>query len=84
MTHHPAIKSVTFTPTRRAVNVFVSDLFFNRDVSEAKEHDGGQFTGYNDELMLEEARSVLFCLERLGVDPLPSARELVDDFYNRV
>lgn len=62
----------------------VSDLFFNHDVSACANHDAlGDFTGYDDAKMLYEAQSVIDCLDRLNVS-VPSARELVDDFYARV
>lgn len=62
----------------------ISDLFFNTDVSDAKEYDRGDFSGFDDDKMLYEAELFLGCLDRLNVGDLPSARELVDNFYGRI
>lgn len=67
-----------------AINGNISDLFFNTDVSGAAEHDAsGQFTGYDDAKLREEARLFLNCLIRLDVE-VPTADDLIADFYARV
>ena len=66
------------------VNGNISDLFFNYDVSEAELHDGsGNYIGHDETLLTAKAQEVLDMLEALGVD-VPTADELVEDFYNRM
>lgn len=69
------------------VNTEVSDLFFNTDhEAAALLDDRGNFAGFNDEVLLEEAASFIASLERLGVAPLrvPTKENLVADFHKRV
>ena len=71
------------TPMR--VNPYVSDLFFNHDVTEARIYDDGMFDGYDHDKMLELAQNVIDCLYGLGLSDyyVPEAEELVADFYER-
>lgn len=65
------------------VNPWISDLFFNHDLSEAHVHDGaGKFAGYDDVKLREEAALFLNCLYQLGV-AVPTIDELIADYYNR-
>lgn len=68
------------------VDAHVSDLFFNHDLSGAhRTSDGsGGFDGYDDAKLHEEAAFVLRCLDKLGVQGLPSTEQLVADFYSRL
>lgn len=67
------------------VNQNISDLFFNRDFSGCKEVDSkGQFAGFNEEKMREEAKTFLDALNNLSVVDIPSDDELLADFYGRV
>lgn len=63
----------------------ISDLFFNTDVSAARKLDKkGHFEGWEESVLLQEADDMLRCLERLGVPNLPTAIQLVEDFYKRI
>jgi hypothetical protein len=68
------------------VDAHVSDLFFNHDLSGAhRTPDGsGDFDGFDDAKLHEEAAFVLRCLDKLGVSDLPNAEQLVADFYSRL
>lgn len=66
------------------VNVHISDLFFNRDHSEAAQYEAKEFIGYDDSALLEDAGYMLDNLEALGVENLPTASEIVADYYARV
>lgn len=73
----------TITPTR--VNAQISDLFFNYDHTNARITGGdGMFEGYDNGELLENATSVLGCLERLGVGDLPDPSDLIRDFHDRL
>ena len=61
----------------------ISDLFFNTDVNVAAEHDlHGNFTGYNETKLRNEAEMFLACLDRLNV-AIPTIDELLADFHGR-
>lgn len=61
----------------------ISDLFFNRDHSDAVLTDKGKFAGYNDNILTESAELMNGCLRDLGVDT-PPASAIVADFYGRL
>lgn len=65
--------------TPRGVNIHVSDLFFNRDLSDA--YRGGR---YEEDRLRVEAQMLLDNLRHLGVEPLPTADQLVKDFLARL
>ena len=57
-----------------SVNEFVSDLFFNHDVSWAvMKNKKGEFSGFDSSKLLIDAQEVLVALKALGVKSLPSA-----------
>jgi hypothetical protein len=63
----------------------LSDLFFNRDLSECVIKDErGNFESYDRPKMLGEAEATLTALESLGLRDLPSADDLVVDYLDRV
>lgn len=65
------------------VEANISDLFFNRDLSKAEVYNfEGSFIGYSHPALLEEASMMLENLENLGVS-IPTAKDLVSDFYSR-
>lgn len=69
------------------MNIRISDLFFNTDVSHTKRYDKkGRFAGFNSDSLLEEAGILLDHLEALGIKraELPTRAELVHDFLARV
>lgn len=66
------------------VDTNISDLFFNTDHDNAVLTEGKTFAGYDDAKLLDNAEMTLGCLKRLGVQDLPAARELVQDFHGRV
>lgn len=62
----------------------ISDLFFNTDISDAVLKDEkGQFAGYDQWALKNEADVFLACLDRLGV-AAPTSDELLADFYARI
>lgn len=62
----------------------ISDLFFNTDLGAARINNGdGQFVGFDDAVLREEATQFLACLDRLGV-PIPAVNDLIDDFHRRL
>ena len=66
------------------VNMFVSDLFFNIDLTDAIEEDKETFT-YNHARLREQAEWLLSTLQDIGCTvTLPSPDELVEDFLGRV
>lgn len=68
----------------RRVDTNISDLFFNTDLSATKMLDPkGNFTGYNEEKLREEAQMFLSALDRLGV-ATPSVEDLIADYYGRL
>lgn len=68
-----------------AVNINISDLFFNHDFETViTRGDQDVFLGYDPERLVAEAGTFLGHLDRLGVAELPSAEELVADFRGRV
>lgn len=68
------------------MNVFLSDLFFNHDVSQAKLFDPakGVFTGYDQDKLRVIAEDFLGTLGELGVKNLPKPDELAQDFLGRL
>jgi hypothetical protein len=67
------------------INALQSDLFFNSDLSSAKQTNAkGEFTGWNEEELLELAQTMILRLKGLGVPQLLTAADLVQDFYDRV
>lgn len=66
------------------VDTNISDLFFNTDHDDAVLTESGNFVGYDDAKLLDSADMTLQCLGRLGVQDLPTPRELVQDFHGRV
>jgi hypothetical protein len=67
------------------VDTNISDLFFNTELPNGtKKHNAkGQFEDFDHEAMLEHAGIFLASLGRLNVS-IPTAEEMVQDFYNRV
>ena len=65
------------------VDANISDLFFNTDLQGTKIMDRGQFVGFDEPKLREEARVFLACLKRLNV-PVPSVEDLIADFYGRI
>ena len=66
------------------VDANISDLFFNTDISDARQTDSkGHFTGFDGEALLGLAEDTLGCLSRLGV-AVPTPQELVADFHKRI
>lgn len=61
----------------------ISDLFFNRDHSDAVISDRGKFAGYNDDVLTESAELMIGSLRDLGVDT-PPASAILADFYGRL
>ena len=68
--------------TIMAVNTDISDLFFNRALGHCEIIEKGQFAGYDDDKLADEAQGFLGSLERLGVD-VPEPGELIADFHAR-
>lgn len=66
------------------INIHISDLFFNSDVTSAADYYKGSFVGYNRDTLLDLAEHLLQCLEGLGVCDLPSKEALVENFLERV
>ena len=66
----------------KRINIYISDLFFNTDISSAVNHDEDG-AAYDAAALLSEAESFLACLEGLGVHA-PTADELVADFQRRL
>ena len=67
-----------------AVDGNISDLFFNTDLSSAaKSDDKGQFVGWDEAAMRQEAETFLGCLARLSV-AVPTIDDLLADFHKRV
>lgn len=62
----------------------ISDLFFNTDCDDAKVIEGGKFVRFDEDKLRESAVMFLGCLNRLGVQFLPTPRALVADFLRRV
>jgi hypothetical protein len=62
------------------MNVYISDLFFNMDVSECWDDE----KGYDREMLETVAKSMLAMLHGLGVQNLPTANEVVDNFMERL
>lgn len=65
--------------TARGVNVHISDLFFNRDHNEAFKNGR-----YDNAVLHEDALMLLASLAALGLTPLPTADQLVEDFHSRL
>ena len=66
------------------VNTDISDLFFNYDLTEAKVyHQNGVFSHFNEDKLFEIAKEFLNSLRRLGIE-CPTARQLIDDFFERI
>jgi hypothetical protein len=66
------------------VNPWISDLFFNHDLSGVSKRDSkGMFDGYDEAKLNEEADFVLLALDNLGV-ATPTRDELIADFYDRL
>lgn len=62
----------------------ISDLFFNTEMSVTELHDAkGDFAGYDEAKLRDEAALFLGCLDRLGVST-PSVDDLLSDFYGRI
>lgn len=67
-----------------AIDQNVSDLFFNTDVSDTVLHDAkGQFNGYDEKRLADEADMFLASLSWLGI-ATPSRDDLIADFYGRI
>ena len=69
------------------VNAYISDIFFNSDApqtSVALASDGNQTYGLCHTKMEESAAATIGRLEGLGVQDLPTPKELVKDFFDRV
>lgn len=66
------------------VNTNVSDLFFNRELSDCKKFNGVFFNGYDKSKLIEEAKSMISSLEGLGLSNLPNPKTLVEDFMDRI
>ena len=62
----------------------ISDLWFNHDHSECKIIIGGQFAGYDIGNLMDEAQAFRSTLTLAGLSSVPSAKELVEDFYARM
>lgn len=66
------------------INGNISDLFFNTDLEDTKKKDAhGNFNGFDEEKLNEEASSFLASLQWLGVE-VPSCEDLIADFYARL
>ena len=62
----------------------VSDLFFNTDHSDALIKDSkGNFSHYDDDLMMAEAETFVEQMKIINV-VVPSPREMIKDFYDRL
>ena len=70
-------------PPARTVHNALSDIFFNRDNDAARRLEGDRFVGWDVDKLNEEAQSLLDCLAELGVEGLPTAAVLVEDFIDR-
>jgi len=68
---------------RRPIDTNISDLFFNTDVSDAAMHENGEFVGYDERKLEDEAKMFLASLARLNV-AVPSAEDLILDYYARI
>lgn len=68
------------------VDTNISDLFFNRDLSHVKKYDRGEFVGYDDELLMVEAKDFLASIQRLSprTAPIPTPEALIQDFFGRL
>lgn len=67
------------------INTNISDLFFNRDLDACREYArDGEFDGFNDEKLREEAVTFLGNLRALGVKELPTVDDLITDLYARI
>ena len=62
------------------VNIILSDLFFNHDNSDAFNEEGE----LDNAQLLQNAEDFLVMLDELGVVELPTARELCEDFWERL
>lgn len=70
--------------TRTMVDPNISDLFFNTELDNCKLKDAkGNFEGWDESKLKQEAQDFLSCLDRLGVIT-PSIEDLIGDFYDRV
>lgn len=68
----------------RAVNPWISDLFFNHDLDQCKRYDSKHmFDGFDEKALNEEADNFLHCLDQLGV-ATPTRDELLADFHDRL
>lgn len=70
-----------------AINIFISDLFFNLDLDHARRFDKkGQFDCFDNNILRQEADWLLETLSKLGVPPqfIPTRDELVTNFLRRV
>jgi len=66
------------------MDIHISDLFFNIDLTDAIEEDKETFT-YNHARLREQAEWLLSTLQDIGCTvTLPSPDELVEDFLGRV
>jgi hypothetical protein len=76
--------SVALAASRMPVPTALSDLFFNHDNDAARLFaKGGEFDRWDEDLLAEEAATVLGCLESLGLSGLPEPEDLVEDFLGR-
>jgi hypothetical protein len=70
----------------KTVNIYISDLFFNHDVSECRVLEDGEFVEFDRKKLVEEAKTFLNCIDNIahdGVD-IPTPNQLVDDFLKRI
>lgn len=67
-----------------AIITEISDLFFNRDLSEAEIYGRDGFEGWDKTKLEDAACELIQCLSCLGVTDLPTVNELVEDFFTRV
>lgn len=66
-------------------SAIVSDLFFNSDLSDVKQYEGGQFAGFDEAALLLRATELRDSISRLtdgAVTFEPAA--LVADFHKRL
>jgi len=69
-----------------SVDADISDLFFNRDFSTIVEkNDDGDFGGYDEQKLAEDADMFLSNIRGLvGDENTPSRESLINDFYGRL
>lgn len=67
-----------------SIDIDVSDLFFNHDLTDAIERENGQIVGWNMEKLREEAETFLGSVERLAPGKAPTVDHLIADFFARM